>query len=84
MVMSAMVNLLADAGIVPSWSSASALAQSCISNLQPRPLRPYRSKTNKFHPSTDLLRPNIGAILESRTLLVLNAKTACQQGFHPH
>eukprot|EP00971_Amphidinium_carterae_P264751 5251827-Amphidinium_carterae.1 len=70
MEISAMVNLLADSGMVPSRSSPWALTQV----LEPRPLRPSRTQ-NKQIPSQDSrsdTNPSIGAILESKEGLALN------------
>eukprot|EP00971_Amphidinium_carterae_P176287 3494608-Amphidinium_carterae.1 len=63
MVISAMVNLLADAGIVPSWSSASALVgkANAISSLRTtnfvRQSPHTLGKTSEFHHKTNILTP---------------------------
>eukprot|EP00971_Amphidinium_carterae_P081877 1619704-Amphidinium_carterae.2 len=93
MVISAIINLLADLGIVPSWSSACAsvgkarhhycddpAARSYLQNLRLRPLFLIDGKATKFHPADT--NPSIGANLESTTPPVPNSETACQQGSH--
>eukprot|EP00971_Amphidinium_carterae_P243456 4834580-Amphidinium_carterae.1 len=94
MVISAMVNLLADWGIVPSWSSALTLVAklrmtSAIMYTKPgakaTPCK-IEGKCNQLLPKTGVLAPIQASelILESTTPPVLNIRRGCQRGFYPH
>eukprot|EP00971_Amphidinium_carterae_P018936 372910-Amphidinium_carterae.1 len=80
MAISAIVNLLADSGIVPSRRSEFALVRRrqthifsssiMYTNFEPRPLCPKTRQNQRIPPKTDDLtptNPSIGASLESTT-----------------